>query len=151
MRTCRQESPARALSQPPSRLGRREEAHDKNDLLSSLDILPVQLHCSPYNLHREMGETMLMCAVLQDAINCVQWAAVSNSRRARHLAREAEEWVFSNEGNYVFSFVNICTVLGLDPEYLRSGLSRWRQNHVVRSPRERLSEVRRSQPSKQAR
>jgi hypothetical protein len=149
MQTHRQESHARAISQRRSRPGLRDEAHGKNDLLSSLDILPVQLHCSPYNLYHEMGETLLMCAVLQDAINCLQWSVVSDTRRARRLAREAEEWVFSHEDGYVFSFVNICTVLGLDPEYLRLGLKRWRQGHVVRPPRGRLSVVRRSQPSNQ--
>jgi hypothetical protein len=150
MQTYRQESHARVISQQQSRSKLHDEAHRTNELLSSLDILPVQLHCSPYNLYREMGETTLMCAVLQDAINCLQRSVVSDTRRSRRLAREAEEWFFSNEDGYVFSFVHICTVLGLDPEYLRLGLTRWRQGHVVRPPRGRRSVVRRSQPSKQA-
>lgn len=149
MQTYRQESHARAMSSHQSPLRLHDEAHKTNELLSSLDILPVQLHCSPYNLYHEMGETTLMCAVLQDAINCLQRSVVSETRRSRRLAREAEEWFFSNEDGYVFSFVHICTVLGLDPEYLRLGLTRWHQDHVVRLPRVRLSVVRRSQPSKQ--
>lgn len=46
---------------------------------------------------------------------------------SRRLAKEAEGWFFANEDGYVFSFVNICTVVGLDPKYIRSGLKRWRQ------------------------
>jgi len=150
MQAYRQESHARAISQRRSLSGLCDEAHGTNELFSNLDILPVQFHCSPHSLYHEMGEIALMCAVLQDAINCFQRSAVSDTRRARRLAREAEEWVFANEDGYVFSFVNICTVLGLDPEYIRLGLKRWRQGHVVRPPRGRLSVVRRSQPSKQA-
>jgi hypothetical protein len=97
-----------------------------------------------------MGEVALMGAVLQDAINCFQRSAVSDKRRAQRLAREAEEWFFAKENGYVFSFVNICAVLGLDPGYIRLGLKRWRQCPVARLRRGRRPMVRRSQPSKQA-
>lgn len=150
MQALHQESHVRAVSRRRSLSGLCDETRGTSELFFNLDILPVQFHCSTHSLYHEMGEIALMCAVLQDAITCLQRSAVSDTRRTQRLAGEAEEWVFSEENGHVFSFVNICTVLGLDPEYLRLGLKRWRQCPVVRPPRKRRPAVRRSQPSKQA-
>ena len=68
-----------------------------------------------------------MRAVLEDAIGCFQKQMVSSGRRTQRLAREAEEWFFTDDHHWPFSFVNICAVLGLDPEYIRMGLKRWCQ------------------------
>jgi hypothetical protein len=148
MQTSRQESHARAISRHRSLSGLYNEAHGVRGLFSNQDILPVQFHCSPHGLYHEIGEIALMYAVLQDAINCFQRSAVSGTRRARRPTSEAEAWFFATEDNSLFSFANICTVLGLDPEYMRLGLKRWRQCRVVRPPQGRLPVVRRSQPSK---
>jgi hypothetical protein len=32
------------------------------------------------------------------------------------------------KGDWLFSFVNVCELLGLDPRYLRQGLQQWKQN-----------------------
>jgi len=68
-----------------------------------------------------------MRAVLEDAVNCFQKQSAKSGRHAQRLAREAEEWLFSDDPHWPFSFVNICAVLGLDPGYVRLGLKRWRQ------------------------
>ena len=68
-----------------------------------------------------------MCAVLEDALKCFQRQFVTRERRAQRLAREAEEWFFADDSRWLFSFVNICAVLDLDPEYIWLGLNRWRQ------------------------
>jgi len=149
MQALRQESPARVISRRRSLSGLCDEADGTSGLFSNLDILPVQFHCSLHCLYHEMGEIALMYAVLQDAINCFQRSAVSDTQQAQRLAKEAEEWVFAEEDDYVFSFVNICAVLRLDSEYLRLGLKRWRQGHVARPSRGSRPVVRRPQPSKQ--
>ena len=66
-----------------------------------------------------------MRAVLADAIVCLQQQTDESSYRARRLAAEAEQWFLADDTRWPFSFVNICTVLGLDAEYLRRGLRRW--------------------------
>jgi hypothetical protein len=68
-----------------------------------------------------------MRAVLDDAITCYQKQFVPHTRRERRPAQEAEEWLFSDDDRWPFSFVNICRVLDLEPEYLRRGLKQWRQ------------------------
>jgi len=90
-------------------------------------VLPEQFYSRPAATDKVHGEVALMRAVLEDAINCFQKQTLKSGRRAQRLVREAEEWLFTDDPRWPFSFVNICAVLGLDPEYLRLGLKRLRQ------------------------
>jgi hypothetical protein len=90
-------------------------------------IFPEQFHHSPDVTYKRRGEVALMYAVLDDAITCFQNGSFATARRAQRLAREAEAWFFAEDPAWIFSFVNICAVLGLDPDYIRLGLRRWRQ------------------------
>lgn len=72
-----------------------------------------------------------MRAVLEDAIWCFQKQFIVHNRRVQRLAQEAERWFFSDDLSWPFSFVNICTVLSLEPEYVRRGLQRWHQQYPV--------------------
>jgi hypothetical protein len=71
------------------------------------------------------AEAALMCAVLEDAIDCFQKQSSRATRRAKYLGREAEQWFFSDDPNWLFSFLSICSVLELCPQYIRQGLKRW--------------------------
>ncbi len=113
--------------QPLSGSGLFDEADEPNTLFSGQEVLPEQFYRFPTSPYQETGEVALMRAVLEDAIGCFQRAAVSGKRRYQRLAKEAEEWFFAKEDGYLFSFMNICSVLGLNPEYIRLGLKRWRQ------------------------
>jgi hypothetical protein len=68
-----------------------------------------------------------MRAILDDALDCWRKQFLTSGQRAQRLAREAEEWFFSDDSDWPFSFMTICGALGLDPEYIRQGLRRWRQ------------------------
>jgi hypothetical protein len=85
----------------------------------------------------------LMYAVLQDALQCFRGHSSRNPRSARRLAREAEEWFFSEDVDWPFSFLNMCAALGLDPSYIRAGLRRWRQ-----CPPQERRKVRRTVPAR---
>jgi hypothetical protein len=71
-------------------------------------------------------ESLLMFAVLEDAISCFQQYAWASSRCGKALFREAENWLMVEKSDRLFSFENVCEVLGLDPAYIRAGLMRWR-------------------------
>src|SRR5947207_3430942 len=47
--------------------------------------------------------------------------------RGRQLFHEAEEWIEDADQSWLFSFQNICDVLGLDADYLRRGLRVWKE------------------------
>jgi hypothetical protein len=102
--------------------------------LSPAIVLPAQWYDSPLRAHRTRGEVALMAAVLDAAISDFHLQFIRSGRRAQRLAQEAEEWMLSDETEWPFSFVNICTVLGLDPAYLRRGLRRWKQRQGKLAP-----------------
>src|SRR6266545_4906689 len=43
----------------------------------------------------------------------------------RTLFEEAKEWLFSDDADWFCSFISICTLLNLDPNYVRRGLRQW--------------------------
>ena len=90
-------------------------------------LLPAQYFAA---FAREGGlvrERRLMLAVLQDAVECYQKYALARDPRGTVLFDDAHEWIESGERDWPFSYENICEVLGLNPEYIRRGLSKWRQ------------------------
>ena len=92
-------------------------------VISPLAVLPEQFF--NLSLSQEKGEAALMYAVLEDAVNCFMKQFTESGRPARRLAQEAEEWFFSDDEGWPFSFANVCTVLELDPDYVRKGLQQW--------------------------
>jgi hypothetical protein len=93
-------------------------------------LLPAQFFAA---FTREGGmarERRLMLAVLQDAVECYQKYALARDPRGKQLFDDAAEWIDTDEREWSFSYVNICEVLGLNPEYIRRGLSRWRQSRA---------------------
>ena len=68
------------------------------------------------------GERRLMIAVLEDAVDVYRKLAGARDARRQQLFKDAEEWIESPDRSWIFSFLNICDVLGIEPEYLRRGL-----------------------------
>jgi hypothetical protein len=75
-------------------------------------------------------EKRLMLAISEDAINCFQGNLLAQNVRGSRLFEEAEEWIVEADGDWVFSFENICEALGFNPAYVRQGLLRWMENKL---------------------
>ena len=92
-------------------------------------------------------EKRLMLAVMEDAIATFQKSAPAMTRRQRRLLKETEEWIGSADSSWPFSFENICAALDIEAEYLRGGISRWKEvlqaRHVQPSQTTALSPFRR--------
>lgn len=71
-------------------------------------------------------EKRLILAVLDDAVQ--SYVAGLRPRNGKEQRRfdEAQCWIMKAEPGWVFSFESICDQLGLDPDYLRSGLEKLR-------------------------
>ena len=67
-------------------------------------------------------EKMLMWAVLEDAIMCVQQHDLPQSRPGKRLFHEAREWIMEKDSDWFFSFESLCAALDLNPNYIRQGL-----------------------------
>jgi hypothetical protein len=72
-------------------------------------------------------EKQLMLAVLADALTCFQKHLAARKRKGKNLFREADEWIFGDDDDHLFSFENVCEVIGLDPPYVRQLLAQWKQ------------------------
>lgn len=79
--------------------------------------------------HPSEPERALLFAVLSDAIETFRKFAFSKSARGQRLFRQAREWLWAEEPDYIFSCENICELMGLDPCYLRRGLLRWAEQN----------------------
>ena len=70
-------------------------------------------------------ERTLLLAVLEDGIRCFQENLFAVNGKRRALFDEAKEWLFSDDANWFCSFISICTLLNLEPSYIRRGLGEW--------------------------
>ena len=94
-------------------------------------------------------EKTLMLAVLADALTCFQKYLAARKRKEKNLFREAYEWIFGEDDDHLFSFENVCAVIGLDPPYVRRLLARWKETHLVELNDARIYRLRpgRSRPA----
>lgn len=89
-------------------------------------MLPSQFDDLRRRVPAPTPEHRLMLAVLEDAVHTYQVGCDAQGVRGRTLFLETEAWFVSDDTPSPFSFVTICQAFGLDPDYLRAGLRRWR-------------------------
>jgi len=75
-------------------------------------------------------EKRLMLAILEDAVQCFQDNVLERSGKRERLFEEAQEWILKENDDWVFSFENICEVLGFSAQYVRQGLLRWKERRL---------------------
>jgi hypothetical protein len=92
------------------------------------DILLPNQYFAAFRRGRAVeGERRLMLAVLEDAVDSYRKYALARDPREQACFLEAREWFVSADRSWLFAFENICDVLEMNPDYLRSGLDRWRR------------------------
>jgi len=69
------------------------------------------------------GERSLMAAVLIDALRIYEKYTRRQKTRLKRF-REVNEWFSEGESDWPFSFLNICKVLGLDPDTVHDTLKK---------------------------
>jgi hypothetical protein len=75
-------------------------------------------------------EKRLMLAVMEDAVGTFQKYVWARDRAGQRLLAEVEDWFYSDDVDWPYSFVNIAQSLGLDVEFMRGGLRRWKKQHL---------------------
>jgi hypothetical protein len=90
-------------------------------------LLPAQFYGYLRATTFSPPEMRLTLALLEDAINCFQDNLMAESAKGKKLFNEAEEWILDEGGDWIFSFRNVCELLGLNPSYVRQGLLRWKK------------------------
>ena len=101
-------------------------AFDRVSSLFQADTLAAQQYQDTYRRKiPQQPEIRLMLAVLEDAINCYQDNIFAANKKRVLLFKEAEEWFMSDDASWIFSFVSVCSILNLEPDYFRMGIKRW--------------------------
>lgn len=106
---------------PKMQLDDRAMAIFQPDVLIESQYLATQTR----RVHLD-AERVLMFAVLRDAVSCFQDNVGSNCKRKQLMHQDAEAWILDKDRSHLFSFDTVCEILGLDPEYMRAGLLRWK-------------------------
>lgn len=101
-------------------------AYERVSSLFQVDTLAAQQYHDTYRRRiPQQPEIRLILAVLEDAINCYQDNIFALNKKRIQLYKEAEDWFISDDASWIFSFVSICSLLNLEPDYFRQGLDRW--------------------------
>ena len=105
---------------------RRAAAYERP---ASVSMLPEQFFDSRVKLAAVCPETALMYAVLEDAFLCFH-KRFEKEPQLIEWAREAEDWFFNDDSRWLFSFLSVCTALGLEPHYIRKKLRYWTSSRL---------------------
>jgi hypothetical protein len=110
----------------------QEKSFGAEDRLSPL-FQPDTLMSDEYfaNYRRRIPlepEKTLLLAVLEDGVRTFQDNIFAETGKKRVLLDEAREWLFTDGLEHVFSFNSVCSLLGIDPGYIRRGLKRWEEH-----------------------
>ena len=95
-------------------------------LVGSDAVMPEQFFDTMRRTKYLEPEKALLLAILEDAIHNYRKYSLAHDRVGQERFAEAEHWIMHAENDWIFSFKNVCELLGLDPEYLRHGLQDWR-------------------------
>lgn len=108
------------------------QEHTRN-LFGQPDVLLIHeyLHVYQSNL-AQTPEVKLLAAVLKDGIDSYIKQLSAKPRRGKRFLNEAEQWFFSDDEDRLFSFENVCSVLKIDPGYIRRCLLRYKQEHALK-------------------
>src|SRR5215467_5296187 len=94
-------------------------------------LMPIQYLDTIQRLVPIEPEKRLMWAVLEDGIECYQVYLCSHRPREMQMFSDAEEWILESDNRWLFSFNNICDMLGFDADYLRAGLIIWKEKQLA--------------------
>jgi hypothetical protein len=101
-------------------------SEDTGRLFEPDAVLGAQFYATYKSSPYKQPELRLMAAVLEDAISCLSIKRGPATARQRKQLEDARQWFAAeDDGEWIFSFRNICEALGIDPAYLRRGLIRW--------------------------
>ena len=103
-------------------------------------VLPEQFFNERQGSRALKPVTLLMYAILIDAVRCYQVNFDARSPSKKQQYSEARGWLFHNEDKGPFSFRKVCGELEIDPDHVRCGLISWK---VKRLAGEKLGAIRR--------
>src|SRR4030095_10585435 len=117
-----------------------------------VDILAAEDFARIYRSRPLSPERELMVAVLEEALADYQRCWKARDKKGMKRFADAQAWIVNTDSEWIFSFINCCGALGIEPGYLRQGLLRWKQGQRPRPLSARVIQHRKNQskPFRQA-
>lgn len=94
------------------------------------DILAAEDFARIYRSRPFSPERELMMAVLEEARADYQRCWKICDKKAMERFADAQAWILESNSEWIFSFVNCCEALGIEPDYLRQGLLLWKRSKL---------------------
>lgn len=94
------------------------------------DILAAEDFARIYRSRPFSPERELMMAVLEEALADYQRCWKICDKKAMERFADAQAWILESNSEWIFSFVNCCEALGIEPDYLRQGLLLWKRSKL---------------------
>jgi hypothetical protein len=91
-------------------------------ILRSDTVLPEQFFDTMRRREHLEPEKALLLAILQDAIDSFLKYRGARDKVGKERFQEAKQWILETGNDWIFSFDNVCELLGIDPQFLRRGL-----------------------------
>jgi hypothetical protein len=91
-------------------------------VLRSDTVLPEQFFDTMRRSEHLEPEKALLLAILQDAIDSFIKYRFASDKVGKERFLEARQWITETGNDWIFSFANVCELLGIDPQFLRRGL-----------------------------
>ena len=91
-------------------------------ILRSDTVLPEQFFDTMRRREHLEPEKALLLAILQDAIDSFLKYRGARDKVGKERFHEAKQWILETGNDWIFSFDNVCELLGIDPQFLRRGL-----------------------------
>jgi len=103
-------------------------AEEKTGSLFQPDILVPTQYLENFRgkAHLE-PEKSFMLAILEYAVASFQKDIFARDSKGKAEFHETEDWILEKNSDWLFSFENICEVLGFNPSYVRQGSLRWKE------------------------
>ena len=98
-------------------------------------VMPHQYLETFRRLTQLQPEKRLMLAILEDGVACFQKYARRGMAGAKRNLPGDRRVDFGEPSEKLFSFANACETFGLDTDWFRQGLMRWKAAHLKNCPR----------------
>lgn len=87
-----------------------------------VDILATEDFARIHRSRPLSPEHDLMAAVLEEALADYQRCWKARDKKGMKQFADAQAWILESDSDWIFSFVNCCGAIGIEPDYLRQGL-----------------------------
>lgn len=98
-------------------------------------LLPTQFFSDRLLVGRASGELALQWAVFSDGLSRYWKLAANHILHTSDEFLEEENWLLADDGDWPFSFANLCETFGLKASSVRSSLLAWKRAHMPEAAR----------------